>query len=79
MKIILTGAEQKQFEGAYTQTIKRRLSEMIDIAELIKKVIVDKKDPKKVRNEVSEFRKEYQEIKYCFQTSNQAYEYFKLY
>lgn len=35
MKIILTGAEQKQFEGAYTQTIKRRLSEMIDIAEIL--------------------------------------------
>ncbi|MFX1410629.1 MAG: serine hydroxymethyltransferase [Promethearchaeota archaeon] len=53
--------------------------DMVDIAELIKKVIVDKKDPKKVRDDVAEFRKEFQEIKYCFQTSNEAYEYFKLY
>jgi len=54
-------------------------SEMQEIAEFIKKIIIDKKEPKKVKQEVIEFRKEFQEIKYCFQKGNQAYEYFKLY
>jgi glycine hydroxymethyltransferase len=54
-------------------------SEMTDIAELIKKLIIDKKDPKKIRDEVIEFRKEFQEIKYCFQSPNKAYEYLKFY
>jgi glycine hydroxymethyltransferase len=52
---------------------------MIDIAEFFKKMLVDKKDPKKIRKEVAEFRKGFQEIKYCFQTSNKAYEYLKFY
>ncbi len=54
-------------------------SEMEDIAEFIKKVLVDKKDPKKIKLEVAEFRKNFQEIKYCFQSVNKAYEYFKFY
>ena len=54
-------------------------SEMTDIAELIKKLIIDKIDPKKIRNEVVEFRKEFQEIKYCFQSPSKAYEYLKFY
>ncbi len=54
-------------------------SEMVDIAEFFKKLIVDKKDPKKIRNEIAEFRKDYQEVKYCFQSSNNAYEYLKFY
>jgi glycine hydroxymethyltransferase len=54
-------------------------SEMQEIAEFMKKVIIDKKDPKKVKKEVSDFRREFQEIKYCFQKENNAYEYFKLY
>lgn len=54
-------------------------SEMQEIAEFIKKIIIDKKDPKQVKLDVIEFRKEFQEIKYCFQKENQAYEYFKLY
>jgi len=54
-------------------------NEMTDIAELIKKLIIEKKDPKKIRDEVIEFRKEFQEIKYCFQTPNKAYEYLKFY
>ena len=54
-------------------------SEMEDIAEFIKKVLVEKKDPKKVKLEVAEFRKNFQEIKYCFQSVNKAYEYFEFY
>ncbi len=54
-------------------------SEMIDIAEFFKKLIIDKKDPKIVKNEVAEFRKDFQDIKYCFQSNSKAYEYLKFY
>jgi len=54
-------------------------SEMVDIAEFFKKLLIDKKDPKKIKNEVIEFRKDFQEIKYCFQSPNKAYEYLKFY
>ncbi|MHA1525878.1 MAG: serine hydroxymethyltransferase, partial [Promethearchaeota archaeon] len=54
-------------------------SEMIDIAEFFKKLIIDKQDPKKIREDVAEFKKDFQEIKYCFQLGNKAYEYLKFY
>ncbi|MEJ2278793.1 MAG: serine hydroxymethyltransferase [Candidatus Lokiarchaeota archaeon] len=41
-------------------------SEMIDIAEFFKQIIIDQKDPEKVKEEVAEFRKDFQEVKYCF-------------
>jgi len=41
-------------------------SEMEYIAELFKKVIIDKKDPEEVKKEVSEFREDYQEVHYGF-------------
>ncbi|MFW9900311.1 MAG: serine hydroxymethyltransferase [Candidatus Thorarchaeota archaeon] len=54
-------------------------SEMIDIAEFFKKLIIEKKEPKKIKNEVAEFRKDFQTIHYCFQPKNKAYEYLKFY
>ncbi|TFG30741.1 MAG: aminotransferase class I/II-fold pyridoxal phosphate-dependent enzyme [Promethearchaeota archaeon] len=54
-------------------------SEMIDIANFFKQLIVDKKNPKVVKEEVAEFRKSFQEVKYCFQNPNKAYEYLKFY
>jgi glycine hydroxymethyltransferase len=54
-------------------------SEMIDIADFFKQLIVDKKDPKKVKEKVAEFRKNFQEVKFCFQNPNKAYEYLKFY
>jgi len=54
-------------------------SDMVDIAEIFKKLLIDKKDPKIIKNEVAEFKKEFQEIKYCFQSSNKAYEFMKFY
>ena len=41
--------------------------EMTDIAELMKKLLIDKKDPKKVRSEVADFRKDFQEISVALQ------------
>ena len=54
-------------------------SEMVDIAEFFKDLLIDKKDPKKVKQEVLEFRKDFQEIKYCFQSPNKAHEYLKFF
>ncbi|MFX1418064.1 MAG: serine hydroxymethyltransferase [Promethearchaeota archaeon] len=53
--------------------------EMVDIAEFFKKLLIDKKDPKKIKNEVIEFKKDFQEIGYCFQSQSKAYEYLKFY
>ena len=55
-------------------------SEMKDIAEFMARVVIKDENPERVRNDVREFRKEYQEIKYAFPTSRKAYEYieFKL-
>lgn len=41
-------------------------SEMKHIAELFRKVIIEKKDPESVKKEVTEFRKEYQKVLYSF-------------
>jgi len=57
----------------------RRKSEMVDIAEFFKKLIIDKENPKKIKEQVAEFKKDFQEIKYCFQADNKAYEYLKFY
>ena len=54
-------------------------SEMVDIAEFFKKLLIDRKDPKKIKKEIAEFRKDFQEVKYCFQSPNKAYEYLKFY
>jgi glycine hydroxymethyltransferase len=54
-------------------------SEMDQIAEFFKKLMVDKKAPNDIKKEVAEFRKNFQEIKYCFQDNAKAYEYVKLY
>ncbi|MHA1272089.1 MAG: serine hydroxymethyltransferase [Promethearchaeota archaeon] len=54
-------------------------SEMVEIAEFFKKLIIDQKDPKQVAQEVAEFRKNFQEVQYCFQNPNKAYEYIKFY
>ncbi|MHA1725315.1 MAG: serine hydroxymethyltransferase [Promethearchaeota archaeon] len=54
-------------------------SEMKQIAAFFKSLIIDKKDPKEVKKEVAEFRKEFHSVKYCFQSTNSAYGYLKFY
>jgi glycine hydroxymethyltransferase len=54
-------------------------SEMVEIAEFFKKLIIDKQDPKKVKEEVRAFSNDFQECKYCFQTPNNTYEFHKFY
>jgi glycine hydroxymethyltransferase len=53
-------------------------SEMKVVADYIKRVIVDKDDPKKISSEVAEFRKGFQKVHYCFESELEAYEYVEL-
>ncbi|HEA70340.1 hypothetical protein LCGC14_0488010 [marine sediment metagenome] len=54
-------------------------SEMVYIAEFFKRLLINKEDPKKIKVEVADFKKDFQEVKYCFQTPNKAYEYIRFY
>jgi glycine hydroxymethyltransferase len=51
---------------------------MREIAEFIKRVIVDKEPTKKVTTDVAEFRKNYQKVHYCFESTTEAYKYIKI-
>ena len=53
-------------------------SNMQDVAQFIKQVIIDKKDPKKIKSKVKSFRKDFQKVHYCFDKKLGAYEYVKL-
>ena len=53
-------------------------SEMAEIAELIKRIIIDKESPEKVRSDVSKLREGYQKVHYCFDNLTEAYEYIKI-
>jgi glycine hydroxymethyltransferase len=53
-------------------------SEMKQIAEFVKHVIIDKQPPEKVAAEVAEFRKNYQKVYYCFENTTEAYKYIKI-
>jgi glycine hydroxymethyltransferase len=55
-----------------------RESEMVEIAEFMKRVVIDKEPPEKVRADVAEFRKGYQKVHYCFENATEAYQYIKI-
>jgi glycine hydroxymethyltransferase len=52
--------------------------EMDDIAVFYKHVLIDKKDPSKVKKEVKEFRKDFQTLHYCFKEGFDGYDYHAL-
>ena len=53
-------------------------SEMIEIAEFVKRVIINKESTEKVRADVTVFRKQWQRTHYCFDNSTEAYKYIKI-
>jgi glycine hydroxymethyltransferase len=53
-------------------------SEMGEVAELIKRIVIDKEDPSRVKQAVKEFRTEFQKVHYCFPTAKSAYEYIRI-
>jgi glycine hydroxymethyltransferase len=39
---------------------------------------VDKKDKKKIAKEVMKFRKDFQKVRYCFESKHGGYDYIKI-
>jgi len=52
--------------------------EMTDVAKFIKKVVIDKEDLKKVKEEVIEFRDGFQSIHYCFNDGVRPHKHYEL-
>jgi len=53
-------------------------NEMKEIAEFIKRVVIDKEHVDKVKADVAAFRKEFQKVHYCFENATDAYKYVKI-
>ena len=53
-------------------------SQMAEIAEFIKRVVIDKESPEKIKADVSAFRRDFQKVHYAFDTAPSAYEYIKI-
>lgn len=52
--------------------------EMAEIAELIRQVVIEKRDPKRVLAGARALRKNHQKVRYCFDSKLGAYEYVRL-
>ncbi|MDR2846609.1 MAG: serine hydroxymethyltransferase [Candidatus Methanoplasma sp.] len=53
-------------------------NDMVEVASLIARVVKNKEDPKKVKEDVKAFKKNFTGIKYCFNEGEPAYGYHKL-
>jgi len=53
-------------------------NDMNDIADFIKRIILDKETPETVIKDITEFRKDFQNVHYCFEKATEAYSYIKL-
>jgi len=53
-------------------------NEMGEVAEFMKRIVIDKEDVNKVKKDVAEFRKDYQTVHYCFEDATEAYKYVKI-
>ena len=61
-----------------TTRLGMREGEMKEIANFIKRVVVDKQDPAMIAKDVAEFRKGFQQVQYAFDNAVKAYEYIGL-
>jgi len=52
--------------------------EMDEIAEFYERALLKNEDPKKIKADVKEFRKDFQELHYCFKEGFRGYDYHKL-
>jgi len=55
-----------------------REGHMPEIADLIRRIVISKEAPQRAREDVSEFRKEFQKVHYCFDNVLDAYAYIDL-
>jgi glycine hydroxymethyltransferase len=51
---------------------------MKEVANFIKRVVVDRQDPARIVKDVAEFRKQFQKVQYAFDNAVKAYEYIGL-
>jgi glycine hydroxymethyltransferase len=58
--------------------IGMKRNHMSELAEFIKRIIVNKEDAKKLKEDVASFRKDFQKVHYCFETARNAYEYIRI-
>src|SRR5919206_1925346 len=61
-----------------TTRLGMKESDMKEIANFIKRIVIDKSDPKQVANSVFKFRKQFQHVQYAFDNEVKAYEYISL-
>jgi glycine hydroxymethyltransferase len=61
-----------------TTRLGMKESEMKEIANFIKRVVVDKQDTARVAKDVADFRKQFQQVQYAFDNAIKAYEYISL-
>jgi glycine hydroxymethyltransferase len=52
--------------------------EMVDVATFYTRALLKKESPKKIKDDVKEFRKDFQELYYCFKEGFRGYDYHKL-
>jgi glycine hydroxymethyltransferase len=53
-------------------------SDMSDVAEFMRRVVIDKESPDQVKQDVAELRRDFQKVHYCFEDTVEAYEYIKI-
>jgi len=58
--------------------IGMKRSHMSEVAEFIKRVIIDRQEPTRVKEDVAAFRKDFQKVHYCFESAKDAYEYIRV-
>jgi len=51
---------------------------MTEVAEMMKRVVIDGEDPKKVQRDAAELRSGFERVQYCFENATKAYEYVKI-
>jgi glycine/serine hydroxymethyltransferase len=52
--------------------------EMVEIAELMKRVVVDGENPKSVKEDSANIRSGFEHVHYCFENATKAYQYVKI-
>ncbi|MCW4052521.1 MAG: serine hydroxymethyltransferase [Candidatus Bathyarchaeota archaeon] len=55
-----------------------REPQMAEIAEFIRRVVIKKEDINRIRGDVTEFKRNYSKVHYCFEKATDAYKYFKI-
>ncbi|HMF30189.1 MAG TPA: serine hydroxymethyltransferase [Candidatus Lokiarchaeia archaeon] len=55
-----------------------RESEMEQVAEFFKRVVIDQQDPDVVKEDLRAFKQDYREVQYCFPSKLKAYEYVEI-